>query len=161
MHYQTVRFALLFEGPESVIPAELQPTLKAELESLIPLGSVSPQAFSTDYLQKHPGSAEVILGAARAQWAISRDFESTNELLLQMVKPENKPNLRDLRTAQAFLQKDIRAHQAQIESFRVAAAGIFPQATIFKSAEQKKEQQAAIAESRREQKAAGNEDAEA
>jgi beta-glucosidase-like glycosyl hydrolase len=77
-----------------------------------------------------------------------------------MAKPENKPTLRDLRAAKAFLQEDVGADQAQLEAFRSAAAGVFPRATAFRSSEQNKEQQAAIAESRRKEKAAGNEDAE-
>ena len=162
LHYQIVRFALLLEASssDSGIPAELEATLKADLEPLIPLSSVSPQAFSTDYLQKRPGSAEVILGAARAQWAISEDARATSELLLQMAKPENKPTLRDLRAAKVFLQTDVGADQTQLEAFRSAAAGVFPRATAFRSAEQNQEQQAAIAESRRKEKAAGNEDPE-
>lgn len=66
-----------------------------ELEKLLPLSSTSLENYNTQYLQKYPGDASVILAASKAQWAISgqKDKEGVANLIAQVARKENDPSL--------------------------------------------------------------------
>ena len=90
-----MRYAVLVQSPESGLPDHIKPIILRSLESLVPLASVSLEAFNTEYIQSHAGVADAALAAAKAQWTISgqRDKDGVAAIVMQILRQENKATL--------------------------------------------------------------------
>lgn len=95
LHLQLIELALLLRSPPSGTPEAVLALLREELETMLPISSVSVEQYNTQYLQQHPGDAEAGLAAAKAQWAVSQhqDKEGVSQTLLQALKGAKPPTL--------------------------------------------------------------------
>jgi hypothetical protein len=95
LHLQIVRFALQLQNPPSSIAPSVIEVLKADLEGILPLQSVSLESYNTEFLQHNAKDAGAKLAAAKAQWYISgeKDREGVASLNTEAVRSTEKPSL--------------------------------------------------------------------
>lgn len=95
LHLRLVDFALLVQSPPSTAPEAALGLVRKELETLLPTSSITLENYNTQYLQKHSGSMDAALAAAKAQWAISgqKEGQGVSNMLLEGLKSADKPQL--------------------------------------------------------------------
>jgi len=115
--------------PMSTVVAESLPELFPEESSL--------EGYNSDYMQKHPGSSQAILGSARGLVVIrgaAGAQEDATELVFQLLRDETRLDIQTGLDAVQFLEQELKS--SRTEEFRSACSSRFPLSTAFKSAEE-------------------------
>ncbi|GAA5995509.1 peptide alpha-N-acetyltransferase complex A subunit NAT1 [Rhodotorula paludigena] len=120
----------------STAPAAALALAKEGVATLLGGESVSPAQFVDEQLQRHGArSAEWILQSAEAKRVLG-DAEGAKALVGQLTRDEVvEPSLKHLERGQSFL-RTLSASPAELDSFRAAAASLFPLARAFKTSDE-------------------------
>ncbi|EJD39130.1 N-terminal acetyltransferase A, auxiliary subunit [Auricularia subglabra TFB-10046 SS5] len=108
---------------------DVPPVVRSSLAALFP-EDLSPEAFSSQYLQRHSSSPQAVLAVARASQAATE----TEDLLFSLQKAESATL--DVKTAQEALELLTQRKSSRATEFAAACEAKFPLSTVFKSAEE-------------------------
>lgn len=82
----TVLFCVVSSLPEAPA-APVGPVIEASLKALLP-DELSLEVFNSQYLQRHPGNAKVILAAAKSMHRLNSTMQEVEDTIFGVLNPE-------------------------------------------------------------------------
>ncbi|KAN0060410.1 hypothetical protein ACQY0O_007740 [Thecaphora frezii] len=128
---KVVRFAKMVKGKEVAHKEVIEKALGSVLKG------GDEEAWYTEFVQRHSGEGDKVVGAAKAVLALRGEKQEAVNLLLSLSDGNVKITLKTLQTARHLLTTTlgVEATSPSLVEFDKKAAALFPLASTFKSAE--------------------------
>ncbi|KAG8687956.1 hypothetical protein FRC09_013189 [Ceratobasidium sp. 395] len=134
LHWRVIDFRLQTssESIASSLDASIKSVLESSLPSLIPLQQ-SPEAFNTEYLQRHTNPRAKIGGALAVLKIHGQDAgrPEAEGLIFQMLHPDANASVHDCLDGLRILRDVLKSERA--DEFRTSSADLFPLSTAMRT----------------------------